>query len=302
MSGIARWMAPAASSVSQTRRRISRRRGEAIAPRVVDSSSTHNILVITKIESSLVAVRLRLPITTEHTECAEPERWDFLGGLGDTTLVAPDRSARDLLVRTMSDISSDITTAAGPRAGRIQARARSVSRRGQHVAGRCPESRTPRRTSPCTWPAACSTWWDRFWAGRGYVRDRDAEFNRRGGTRAELHAELDRAVAVVRDVLPRLSETTLASAFPEPVLGVTFGTRVFLLHLCAHAAFHLGTGGLPAARAHRRSRDRADRFRWHRWERTAQERLLRPGPLIARVCAFTSSARRRRSRCGFRRG
>ena len=32
----------------------------------------------------------------------------------------------------------------------------------------------------------------------GYVRDRDAEFNRRGGTRAEVHAELDRAAAVVQ--------------------------------------------------------------------------------------------------------
>ena len=77
----------------------------------------------------------------------------------------------------------------------------------------------------------------------GYVRDRDAEFNRRGGTRAELHAELDRAAAVVREVLSQLPDTTMASAFPEPVLGVTFGTRMFLLHLCAHAAFHLGQAG-----------------------------------------------------------
>jgi hypothetical protein len=79
--------------------------------------------------------------------------------------------------------------------------------------------------------------------GTGYVRDRDAEFNRRGGTRADVHAELDRALAVVRDVLSRVSDDTLASPFPEPVLGVTFGTRLFLLHLCAHAAFHLGQAG-----------------------------------------------------------
>ena len=77
----------------------------------------------------------------------------------------------------------------------------------------------------------------------GYVRDREAEFGRRSGTRSEVIAELDRALAAVCDVVPQLSETTLASEFPEPVLGVRFQTRRFLLHLCAHAAFHLGQAG-----------------------------------------------------------
>jgi hypothetical protein len=58
-----------------------------------------------------------------------------------------------------------------------------------------------------------------------------------------LYAELDRAAAVVRDVLSTISDSTLASVYPESVLGHTFGTRVFLLHLCAHAAFHLGQAG-----------------------------------------------------------
>jgi len=44
----------------------------------------------------------------------------------------------------------------------------------------------------------------------GYVRDRDAEFNRRSGTRADLLAELDRAIAVVRQVLPAVSPDALA--------------------------------------------------------------------------------------------
>src|SRR6185503_9921048 len=76
-----------------------------------------------------------------------------------------------------------------------------------------------------------------------YVRDRDAEFSRRGGTRADVSAELDRAMAVVREILPRLPEHMLDAEFPEPVLGVKFRTRIFLLHLCAHAAFHLGQAG-----------------------------------------------------------
>jgi hypothetical protein len=77
----------------------------------------------------------------------------------------------------------------------------------------------------------------------GYVRNRDLEFARRTGTRAEVIAELDRTIAVVRDVLARLPESTLLAPYPEPVLGLSFGTRIGLLHLCAHAAFHLGQAG-----------------------------------------------------------
>lgn len=77
----------------------------------------------------------------------------------------------------------------------------------------------------------------------GYVRDRDAEFNRRAGTRGDVHDEIDRAIAVVRDVLPRLSERALSADFPESVLGVSFRTSTFLVHLCAHAALHLGQAG-----------------------------------------------------------
>src|SRR6266545_2447346 len=60
--------------------------------------------------------------------------------------------------------------------------------------------------------------------GTSYVRDRDAEFSRRGGTRAEVNAELDRAVVVIREILPRLREHALDAEFPEPVLGVQFRT------------------------------------------------------------------------------
>ena len=79
--------------------------------------------------------------------------------------------------------------------------------------------------------------------GTGYVRNRQAEFGRRSGTRSELVAELDKAAVVVREVLPRLPESALAAELPEPVMGMRFRTDLFLLHLCAHAAFHLGQAG-----------------------------------------------------------
>ncbi len=79
--------------------------------------------------------------------------------------------------------------------------------------------------------------------GTGYVRNREAEFSRRSGTRSEIIAELDRAIVVVRDVLPRLTSDQLAADLPEAVLGARFRTGIFLIHLCAHAGFHLGQAG-----------------------------------------------------------
>ena len=47
----------------------------------------------------------------------------------------------------------------------------------------------------------------------------------------------------MRYVLSRLLQARLAEYVPEPVLGVRFRTGLFLIHLCAHAAFHLGQAG-----------------------------------------------------------
>ena len=79
--------------------------------------------------------------------------------------------------------------------------------------------------------------------GTGYVRNRDAEFAPRSGTRAQVVAELRKASGVVRDVLPSVSEETLAGEFPESVMGMRFNASTFLVHLCAHAGFHLGQAG-----------------------------------------------------------
>jgi uncharacterized damage-inducible protein DinB len=79
--------------------------------------------------------------------------------------------------------------------------------------------------------------------GTGFTRDRDAEFGPAPSTRAEVAAGLEAAIAVVTQVLPPMSDEALAADFPEPVMGVAFRTRAFLLHLVAHAAFHLGQAG-----------------------------------------------------------
>ena len=82
-----------------------------------------------------------------------------------------------------------------------------------------------------------------IFGGTGYVRNRDAEFLRRSGPRTEIVAELDAAIRVVRDVLPGISQERFDAEFPEPLMGMKLRTGLFLLHLCAHAGFHLGQAG-----------------------------------------------------------
>jgi hypothetical protein len=77
----------------------------------------------------------------------------------------------------------------------------------------------------------------------GYVRDRDREFARREGSRAELIAELDRAALDVEAGLRALTAAALAAPYPVAVAGHQPPTGRFLLHLEVHLAFHLGQAG-----------------------------------------------------------
>jgi uncharacterized damage-inducible protein DinB len=79
--------------------------------------------------------------------------------------------------------------------------------------------------------------------GTGYARDREAEFGRRSGTRAEVVAELARARAVVHAVLSTVPDTGLDKPMTHPMLPGPVPARRMLVHLCAHAGFHLGQAG-----------------------------------------------------------
>ena len=74
----------------------------------------------------------------------------------------------------------------------------------------------------------------------GYVRNRDHEFNRRDGTRAEIIADLQAAIDAAKKYLPALTAADLDREYPEAVGGVKMRTSLFLMHLASHAAFHLG--------------------------------------------------------------
>ena len=74
----------------------------------------------------------------------------------------------------------------------------------------------------------------------GYVRDRPAEFSCRTGSRADVIAALDQAIVDVRDTLAQISPARWQEEFPIAVGNVHAPTGRYLVHFCAHAAFHLG--------------------------------------------------------------
>ncbi|MBI4911817.1 MAG: DinB family protein [Acidobacteria bacterium] len=79
--------------------------------------------------------------------------------------------------------------------------------------------------------------------GDGFVRDREGEFSRRAGSRAEVLAELARAREVVAKVLGALPPARLSEPFPEALRGLQTDVGTLLMHLATHLAFHLGQAG-----------------------------------------------------------
>ena len=76
--------------------------------------------------------------------------------------------------------------------------------------------------------------------GSSYVRDRDAEFSRRGVPRAELAAGRRQAIAEANRVFPTLTAAQMDAIYPIEVGGKRLPTRRWLTHLTSHLAYHLG--------------------------------------------------------------
>jgi uncharacterized damage-inducible protein DinB len=74
----------------------------------------------------------------------------------------------------------------------------------------------------------------------GYVRNRDAEFSRRGVSRPELIAEIHAAGAAVKAGFATLTDAQLLDDYPEIIAGRTVTIGQYLMHLSTHLAFHLG--------------------------------------------------------------
>ena len=74
----------------------------------------------------------------------------------------------------------------------------------------------------------------------GYIRNRDAEFNRRDVPLKELVDEIELTMKVVEKTLKELKEEELSKTFPINVFGFEMTTGYFLVHLTTHLSYHLG--------------------------------------------------------------
>ena len=79
--------------------------------------------------------------------------------------------------------------------------------------------------------------------GTGYVRNRDAEFATKEGSRASVVQALEAAEADVAATLAKLDDAALQKAYTSGPKGVEVTTQRWLIHLASHAAFHLGQAG-----------------------------------------------------------
>lgn len=76
--------------------------------------------------------------------------------------------------------------------------------------------------------------------GVPYQRERDLEFSATGIPARQLLQQIHAVLELVPKVLSGLSESSMETVYPEPVMGRTWTTRQFVLHLLAHFNYHLG--------------------------------------------------------------
>ena len=74
----------------------------------------------------------------------------------------------------------------------------------------------------------------------GYVRDRAAEFSRRGVSRDEIKQELSRAKQGISAAFANLTEDMLGQVFPVQYADAKLSTQLTLLQFLSHLAYHLG--------------------------------------------------------------
>jgi hypothetical protein len=74
----------------------------------------------------------------------------------------------------------------------------------------------------------------------GYIRDRNAEFTRKGVPRAEVLTEIEAAFAAMQKGLGQVTEADLAKPYGQPMGGQQLTIGDALLHLVTHLTYHVG--------------------------------------------------------------
>lgn len=74
----------------------------------------------------------------------------------------------------------------------------------------------------------------------GYIRQRDREFSDKNIPRAQLIADIDKTIVLVKNTLHSLEPGALEEVFPLDKHGQTVTTGYMVLHLLTHLNYHLG--------------------------------------------------------------
>jgi uncharacterized damage-inducible protein DinB len=74
----------------------------------------------------------------------------------------------------------------------------------------------------------------------GYVRNRDAEFDTKTGTKAEIITMVQETIPVVSSALGKLTAEAMVKDFPVQKHDETRRMDFMLLHLYGHFSYHLG--------------------------------------------------------------
>jgi len=74
----------------------------------------------------------------------------------------------------------------------------------------------------------------------GYIRNRELEFSLKDISRAELIEKVTATIAMVDNVLNKLTSEDLEKEYPLVVFENTMTTGYFLIHLITHLDYHLG--------------------------------------------------------------
>jgi hypothetical protein len=77
-------------------------------------------------------------------------------------------------------------------------------------------------------------------AHTGYARDRDQEFIRKGGTRKDLVAELEKLIPMINDTVTGLTPEDMDADFPIFFDKPNTSTSYVLVQLLTHLNYHLG--------------------------------------------------------------
>lgn len=84
------------------------------------------------------------------------------------------------------------------------------------------------------------TYFGSVYGNTGYVRDREKEFSDKDVPREQLLVMIDQTEAMLKQVLPSISEEQLEEDYPMPVFDHAMKTRYYFIHLTVHLGYHLG--------------------------------------------------------------